>query len=255
MITPISSFYGYAGFPVEYERMKWREETKRRREDDERKCREWRIKQELARRRALAEEYLIQKQQDKLRHSRLIKSDGCFEVDSTNDVRKHVPAENDIQFCYPAFRGPDGKMYRVPGIKSQFHDDCTSREYFIDSNDERTNKTSADISKKAGSPIIAIADAHDVASDFADVHITSSSTQDQNEKDQATKDNSIKRCGKRENLPSRNKSCERNKHDLVVVVEDASDDESEDNDIKSIWRNRLPSPGQWMEPVQFPNTP
>lgn len=35
-----------------------------------------------------------------------------------------------------------------------------------------------------------------------------------------------------------------------VVVEDVSDSESEDDDDwKSIWRNRLPSPGEWMEPV------
>lgn len=39
-------------------------------------------------------------------------------------------------------------------------------------------------------------------------------------------------------------------HDGVVVVEDASDSESVDNDdLKSIWRNRLPSHGEWMEPV------
>jgi len=35
----------------------------------------------------------------------------------------------------------------------------------------------------------------------------------------------------------------------VLVVEDASDSESED-DYKSVWRNRRPSPGQWMEPIQ-----
>lgn len=37
----------------------------------------------------------------------------------------------------------------------------------------------------------------------------------------------------------------------TVLVEDASDSErDDDNDLKSIWRNRRPSPGQWMEPVE-----
>merc|ERR1711976_75749 len=37
---------------------------------------------------------------------------------------------------------------------------------------------------------------------------------------------------------------------LVVGVEDASDDE-DDADLKSIWRNRVPSEGEWMEPVTY----
>jgi hypothetical protein len=38
---------------------------------------------------------------------------------------------------------------------------------------------------------------------------------------------------------------------VSVVVEDASDSENEDDDLKSIWRNRRPSPGQWIEPIEF----
>jgi hypothetical protein len=40
----------------------------------------------------------------------------------------------------------------------------------------------------------------------------------------------------------------RSKKKVTIVVEDASDSESE-NDVKSVWRNRRPSPGQLMEPV------
>lgn len=36
----------------------------------------------------------------------------------------------------------------------------------------------------------------------------------------------------------------------LVVVEDASDSEDEDDILKSVWRNRRPSPGNWMEPVE-----
>ena len=36
----------------------------------------------------------------------------------------------------------------------------------------------------------------------------------------------------------------------LVVVEDASDSEDGDDILKSVWRNRRPSPGNWMEPVE-----
>jgi hypothetical protein len=43
----------------------------------------------------------------------------------------------------------------------------------------------------------------------------------------------------------------RNQKHSMLVVEDASDSESDHHDNhKSLWRNRRPSPGQWMEPVQ-----
>jgi hypothetical protein len=36
----------------------------------------------------------------------------------------------------------------------------------------------------------------------------------------------------------------------TVLVEDASDSEDEDQELNSVWRNRRPSPGEWMEPVE-----
>jgi hypothetical protein len=36
----------------------------------------------------------------------------------------------------------------------------------------------------------------------------------------------------------------------TVIVEDASDSEYEDEELNSVWCNRRPSPGEWMEPVE-----
>jgi len=47
--------------------------------------------------------------------------------------------------------------------------------------------------------------------------------------------------------PSRTHS--HRKRRVTVIVEDASDSECED-EFDSPWRNRRPSPGQWMEPVE-----
>jgi hypothetical protein len=43
----------------------------------------------------------------------------------------------------------------------------------------------------------------------------------------------------------------RNRRKMTVVVEDASDSEGDKDEFKSVWRNRRPSPGQWIEPVDF----
>merc|ERR1711862_785610 len=48
--------------------------------------------------------------------------------------------------------------------------------------------------------------------------------------------------------PSEKKKNKRKR--VTIIVEDASDSEYEDDDYNSPWRNRRPSPGQWMEPVE-----
>merc|ERR1711920_977001 len=40
------------------------------------------------------------------------------------------------------------------------------------------------------------------------------------------------------------------KRRVTIIVEDASDSEAEEDEQKSVWRNRRPSPGEWMEPVE-----
>jgi hypothetical protein len=41
---------------------------------------------------------------------------------------------------------------------------------------------------------------------------------------------------------------------VTLMVEDASDSENEDEELNSVWRNRRPSPGEWMEPVEAMKT-
>jgi hypothetical protein len=51
-----------------------------------------------------------------------------------------------------------------------------------------------------------------------------------------------KLMGKESNKPTRSR--------VTVIAEDASDSENEDEELNSVWRNRRPSPGEWMEPVE-----
>jgi hypothetical protein len=50
--------------------------------------------------------------------------------------------------------------------------------------------------------------------------------------------------------PKNEKSKKPRRRRVTVIVEDASDSEYEDEELNSVWRNRRPSPGEWMEPVE-----
>ena len=50
---------------------------------------------------------------------------------------------------------------------------------------------------------------------------------------------------------SNSSSSSKNKKTLTLVVEDVPLDEDEElRELHSVWRNRVPEPGQWMEPVE-----
>merc|ERR1712217_799110 len=49
--------------------------------------------------------------------------------------------------------------------------------------------------------------------------------------------------------PAEKKKSLTQQSNITVLVEDASDSEYEEDEKEAIWRNRHPSPGQWMEPV------
>ena len=51
------------------------------------------------------------------------------------------------------------------------------------------------------------------------------------------------------NLVPKEERSKKPKKRVTVIVEDASDSETED-EYHSVWRNRRPSPGEWMEPVE-----
>ena len=50
-------------------------------------------------------------------------------------------------------------------------------------------------------------------------------------------------------IPVAVKPTTKSRRKFTVIVEDASDSENEDESM-SYWRNRRPSPGEWMEPVE-----
>jgi hypothetical protein len=51
-------------------------------------------------------------------------------------------------------------------------------------------------------------------------------------------------------LPKQSKKEKISKKRMPIIVEDASENESEDDEFHSVWHNRRPSAGEWMEPVE-----
>jgi hypothetical protein len=109
-------------------------------------------------------------------------------------------------------RGPDGRLYRVA----------------LDPRDDETEIDKHRIQRKQKQK----------KTKQSSRHLDSTGERDDSNvlKDRNTKQNLMK-----EIKPRRKR--------VTIIVEDASDSEMEDELISSPWRNRPPSPGQWIEPV------
>jgi hypothetical protein len=114
-------------------------------------------------------------------------------------------------------RGPDGNLYRVESPRSESHVDMdTLLDY-----KENLSSFPWDSSMKRN--------------DMDDVYV------------EEKVENKVKAPA---SLKAKSKNGKDKKEKkIAVVVEDASDSEYND-EYKSPWRNRRPSPGQWMEPVE-----
>ena len=138
---------------------------------------------------------------------------------------------------YALVRGPDGRIYRVPldqnghlrqpkdTPRSKKEDDNTvlRTKIPISSNNRRDDENHSD-------------------NDGAEKEASNTKTiRLQNEENKSP---SVPMTKPKSDVKKKSKKR------VTVIVEDASDSETEDDEIKSYWRNRRPSPGQWMEPVE-----
>merc|ERR1719343_839774 len=116
-------------------------------------------------------------------------------------------------------RGPDGNLYRVDPSESRAPMDTSSSE-----DKENVSSSPRDSFAKRSNTM-------DMDDDFVEKKVEA-----------PTKHKKKKRS----------KNGKKKKKKITVIVEDASDSEYDD-EFNSPWRNRRPSPGQWMEPVEVEN--
>ena len=153
---------------------------------------------------------------------------------------RRTQAEHDDEEDEPRYalvRGPDGRIYRVP----------------LDQNGHLRQPKDTPRSKKEDDNTVL----------RTKIPISSNNRRDDenhSDNDGAEKEASNTKTIRLQNEENKSPSVpitkpksdvkKKSKKRVTVIVEDASDSETEDDETKSYWRNRRPSPGQWMEPVE-----
>ena len=172
----------------------------------------------LRRRRLLYEEELARQQQQEAYYRKL-----AYEQERARQerlqrqraMRASTPDEDD----YVIVRGPGGYLYRVLRSDLEGPDQAHIRN-----ENETTNETKV------------MNNDDDLAPPMSDEEETPMTEETRPTPSMSKKKNSQKN-------PKRKKK-------ITVIVEDASDSENEGDELKSVWRNRHPAPGEsWMEPI------
>lgn len=227
--------YDYDGFFVpshEYYRLKRQEELRRRYE------------LEQAYRREQQERYLrnLRRREEQMRRRR--------ELEQLHDALAEQPLfENEdeskqpTQPKYQLVRGIDGLLYRVPIHRAETNDTQnlpllrrpTVKE--VKSPQIRSGESSNRLSH-VPKPVVPRRNTK-----RADSNLATETRPDEASRERVVVNVRVPE----EKEPKRG----RNRRKVTVVVEDASDSEDENDELKSVWRNRRPSPGQWIEPVEF----
>lgn len=230
--------YDYEGFYVpshEYYRWKRQEELRRRweleqayrREQQERHLRNLRLREEQARQMRRRRELELH---DALAEQRLFEDD--------------AESEEGAQPKYQLVRGIDGLIYRVPLCRGE-----TGKSQNLPAMRRPTVE-------KAKPPQVQSKESSDHLSHIPGPVVSRNKSMPADVSKLATEAPLDKESRGRVvvdvRVPEAKDSKKgRNRRKVTVVVEDASDSEEENDDLKSVWRNRRPSPGQWIEPVDF----
>jgi hypothetical protein len=221
------------------------EELRRRRAAEVEHRRE--LLAETLRRRACYEK--LARKLQKLKEEETFHAHNLAEQRRRNMASRHQHPEP----SYQIMRGPDGRLYRVP----------IERE--SEAPTERQNPSAMKATKNLPYSIVRGRDGrlyrvanpgvmNDVESAPEDVipteNVVPKVSTDVPKPPLQMKDN--------EDPTPKSKSKESEKtprrHRVTVIVEDASDSEYEGDELNSVWRNRRPSPGEWMEPVESSQT-
>jgi hypothetical protein len=141
-------------------------------------------------------------------------------------VKQTAPSTEPVQ--YALVRGRDGRIYRVPAVGDRNGTKSGKKTATAQSATEGQHRSVP----KATEPAVETQRSLPIATDVSNVEYANNSSVPMKPRNQpkATRQEYTKKA--------------------TVIVEDASDSETENDERRSVWRNRLPSPGEWMEPVE-----
>merc|ERR1712232_248408 len=160
---------------------------------------------------------------------------------------------------YQIVRGPDGRLYRVPlnerndAVKSQFGENRSQMEthsYGIARGRDDVMKSQSNNNRNRN------VTPHKANSDSKKEEVFCAKSESRENDDGSVSSNEWYECRDIDDGPQRMATDAAEEINVPspkspqIVVEDVPDEEDEElREIRSIWRNRTPSPGQWMEPV------
>ena len=240
-LTPYDDDSRYFQMPQSYRQMMrqkaYDEELRRRRA------------REVEYRRQLAAEAMQRRAfEEELARRHKIKEEKALQEQNLAEKRRQNMASrrNHSEPSYKVVRGLDGRLYRVP-IKMESKMPTVEQEpsttaeetkvpyCIVRGCDGRLYRVATPAVTNDKSPPEAIIPTASVPK----VSINASERPLQMKENE---DSAPKLMGKESNKTRRQRE--------TVIVEEASDSENEDEELNSVWRNRRPSPEEWMEPVE-----
>jgi len=207
------------------------QEERRRREQLMQAEKEEAYRKKLLREREAREEA---ERRDRMRALRFLSGDEMD--DSTDEDQSSSKSEESSmgyheETIYELMRGPDGRVYRVPvGVKRVPVPPRHILQKVHPSKKENRsplNKSMENVQKQT---------------EFEANMMTAKDVPPEEREES-------KQIAKKAKKTKKSRSGKKKR--IQVIVEDASDSETEDEFYKSPWRNRRPSPGAWIEPVEF----
>jgi hypothetical protein len=194
--------------------------------EQRRRNEEWQRRQyENELRRRLQQERMLYRQRQNAMRGNSVKERMVNNGDDDND------RDDETQAPYRVVMGPDGNVYALRSVKSSPQTSLTSSK----------------------SPRVSSGSQHKE-------NLMTSKDDDSSEKTKVVSNtrrgSSQKKINPNQVSPVVDESKVRPKVSKITMktdylVEDASDSESEESSTSKIWRNRRPSPGEWMEPVEY----
>jgi len=245
-----------------------RQLDQRRRElEYQRRLQEERERQRLLRQRQLEEEYRrrMWEEEERERLKRRRQQEEAFKRSMENRfdlagksrlADYHGLKTNEpTKIGYQLVRGPYGLLYRVPVVYDEAEEESIEDQHLgtseSDSEDEREKPTKLNGSPKKELPFQRVNSEEVLPVSGVEAPGTIQTVPRAEPKSLLShdKDEHVITIRRQKSKPGDGTSRQRKK--ITVIVEDASDSEDEDNELRSVWRNRRPSPGQWMEPIEM----
>lgn len=215
--------------------------------------------EEAYRRRRMWEEEERERQKRRWQQEKALKTRMGNRADLTGKPRlagNHGLKMNEpTKIGYELVRGPYGLLYRVPVVYDEADEESIGDQHLdtshSDSEDEeeKTARQNGIPEKELPFQRVNSEEVTRVSGVEALLPIKSVPRAGPKSTLSHDKDEHVITIRRQKSKPGEGTSRQRKK--ITVIVEDASDSEDEENELRSVWRNRRPSPGQWMEPVEM----